>query len=83
QFLERQPERLPLADIYLHVYRSLAGDSEAHFSRLIELILQYSEKIQPLERREVYLYAINFCARKIRQGREEYVPTVLGLYMQG
>ncbi|MCB9275196.1 MAG: hypothetical protein H6564_14225 [Lewinellaceae bacterium] len=83
QFLERQPERLPLADIYLHVYRSLAGDSEAHFSRLIELILQYSEKIQPLERREVYLYAINFCARKIRQGREEYVPIVLGLYMQG
>ncbi|HQU59781.1 MAG TPA: hypothetical protein PLU64_11320, partial [Saprospiraceae bacterium] len=40
-------------------------------------------KIQPTERREVYLYAINFCARKIRQGKETYVPVVLGLYIQG
>ncbi len=83
RFLEQQPERIPLADIYLHIYRSLAQDSDAHFSRLIELMLQHFEKIQPLERREAYLYAINFCARRIRQGKEEYVPTVLGLYMQG
>lgn len=82
-YLLQQKERPPLVDIYLHIFLSLSQDSDAYFSKLIELIQKHSEKIQPTERREVYLYAINFCARKIRQGKETYVPVVLGLYIQG
>lgn len=82
-FLSQQEERSPLVDIYFHIYLSLSKESDAHFSRLIERILQHAEKIHPIERREIYLYAINFCARKIRQGKEEYVPIVLDLYIQG
>jgi hypothetical protein len=82
-FLARQPERTPLVDIYFHIYLSLAQEGDQHFSHLIERIRQHAEKIHPLERREIYLYAINFCARKIRQGQEEYVPIVLDLYIQG
>lgn len=82
-YLSAQPERPPLIDIHLHIYLSLAHDSGEHFSKLIQLIEAHSEHIELAEKRGIYLYAINFCARKIRQGKDEYVPIVLNLYLRG
>lgn len=82
-YLSNQKERPPLVDVYLHIYLSLARDSGEHFARLIQLIEAYSENIEQAEKRAIYLYAINFCARKIRQGKDEYVPVVLNLYLRG
>ena len=82
-YLSAQKERLPLIDIYLHIYLSLANDSDERFAKLIQLIELHSEHIEEAEKRLIYLYAINFCARKIRQGKDEYVPIVLNLYLRG
>lgn len=82
-YLLALPERPPLIDIYFHIYLSLANDSGEHFSRLIRLIETHSEFIEQAEKRVIYLYAINFCARKIRQGKDEYVSIVLNLYLRG
>ncbi|MCB0558970.1 MAG: hypothetical protein H6573_14010 [Lewinellaceae bacterium] len=82
-YLSARKERLPLIDIYLHIYLSLANDNDERFTKLIQLIELHSEHIEQAEKRLVYLYAINFCARKIRQGKDEYVPIVLNLYLRG
>lgn len=83
RYLSARAERPPLIDIYLYIYLSLANDSGEHFQKLIQLIETYSEHIEQKENRGIYLYAINFCARKIRQGKDEYVPIVLNLYLRG
>lgn len=82
-YLSARSELPPLVDIYLHIYLSLANDSGADFRKLIQLLETHSEHIERAEKRIVYLYAINFCARKIRQGKDEYVPIVLNLYLRG
>ncbi|MCB0597666.1 MAG: hypothetical protein H6557_25090 [Lewinellaceae bacterium] len=82
-YLSAREKRLPLIDIYLHIYLSLAKDSGERFAKLIQLIELHSDFIDPVEKRLIYLYAINFCARKIRQGKDEYVPIVLNLYLRG
>lgn len=58
-------------------------DKEAHFSRLKALLISHSEQIAPAELKEFYFYGINYCARKIRQGKEKYVTEALDLYMDG
>ncbi|MCB9265234.1 MAG: hypothetical protein H6558_09435 [Lewinellaceae bacterium] len=82
-YLIGKKELRPLIDIYLHIYLTLAKDSGEHFTTLIQLIEKHSENIDLAEKRGIYLYAINFCARKIRQGKDEYVPVVLNLYLRG
>lgn len=82
-YLSGRKVRPPLIDIYLHIYLSLANDSDEHFAQLILLIERHSDNIELAEKRIIYLYAINFCARKIRQGKDQYVHTVLGIYLRG
>ncbi len=82
-YLSALGELPPLIGIYLHIYLSLANDSGEDFRKLIQLIEAHSEHIERAEKRGIYLYAINFCARKIRQGKDEYVSIVLNLYLRG
>lgn len=74
----------PLIEIYLRIYLSTANpDDEIHFEKLIQLIDENAETINQKMMREIYLNAINYCARKIRKGKAEYTEIMLNLYTKG
>ena len=83
-FLSEKAQLSPLIAIYLQIYFSLLhpGD-ESHLDSLMRLIREHSTAISIKELRDVYLYAINFCVRKIREGKQSYVAITLELYQEG
>ncbi len=75
---------LPLLRLYVNIFKALSAEEEAHYfdSLLIELdSISASTSVGRL--REIYFMAINYCARKIRQGKALYVTQALSLYTKG
>ncbi len=84
--LHQEEAPSPLIAIYLKIYDSISTPEEengAHFRALMGLIEKHGKNIEQEERREIYLLAINFCARKIRKGENEYSQIVLKIYEDG
>lgn len=70
--------------VYYTILQSLLeGDNDVHFERLKELIGQVADQITFYDLREIYSFGINYCARKIRNGKEAYVEEALNLYLDG
>lgn len=83
-YLLRQQEIDPLIQIYLHIYLSISfPEQESYFEVLMRLIEQHGSSVEQKLRREIYLYAINYCAPKIRKGEEKYLHIVLTLFVEG
>lgn len=83
QQLSEHPPVSPLTRLYLSIYKTLStGEEEsgAHFQLLLQFLQQYRGEIAINEMQEIYLYAINFCARKMRKGEKGYAQLVLQLY---
>ncbi len=84
--LHNAPPQHPLVLIYLSVYKAIVTGEEEngrHFQDLLAYLEQYKNDIEHEELKEIYLYAINFCARKIRKGENTYSSIVLSLYEEG
>ncbi|WP_367388246.1 tetratricopeptide repeat protein [Lewinella sp. LCG006] len=74
----------PIIRLYLDIYQMLSEESEeAHFIHLKNNLEIYSDQISHHDLTEIYQFAINYCARKIRKGREPYVKEALNLYLKG
>lgn len=74
----------PIIRLYYTIYRALSDESEeAYFKKIKQGLAQESKHIPFRDLRDIYLFAINYCARKIRQGREAYVEEALQLYRRG
>lgn len=75
----------PVIQIYFTMLQALQHEQEeSHFFSLREVLLSESTALlaqQDLE--EVFRAAINYCARKIRQGRENYAEEAFHLYNAG
>ena len=83
-YLQEQEELDPLIAIYFQVYMSLSHPSEEeHFQQLLTLIDAHISVIDPGLKKEIYLYAINYCAQKIRTGANDFMPVMLDLYLEG
>lgn len=84
EYLLKQQEVDPLIEIYLHIYLSISfPEKEAYFEKLMDLIDHHAMEIDRKSRREIYLYAINYCAPKIRRGLDKYTSIMLELYVRG
>ena len=86
--LREAPQASPLIQIYLSIYQTMNSgnqeeDSHRYFQRLEGYIKQYQHEIDQKEMREIYLYAVNFCARRIRKGEAAYRKRVIELYEDG
>ncbi len=87
--LSANPPASPLIRIYLSIYKMLSrGDDDEesyqHFLGLERFIEEGRDRIDPEEMRVIYISAINFCARRMRQGeREKYAKRVIKLYREG
>ncbi|MEO0790802.1 MAG: hypothetical protein AAFY36_19210, partial [Bacteroidota bacterium] len=74
----------PLLSLYYRIYQALLQEEEnEHFSQLKAELTHLEARLPSSELKNIYLFAINYCARKIRQGQESYVTEVLGLYEAG
>ncbi len=70
--------------LYFNIFQTLSDENdEAHFSRLKTGIAAESHQIPARDLHDIYLFAINYCARKIRQGKAHYVEEALNLYRTG
>ena len=73
----------PLIQLYYVIFKALQEEEqeEQHFYTLRKAIDGDHNLGRSL--RDVYLLAINYCARKIRQGKSNYVQEALDLYRGG
>lgn len=71
-------------EIYLNIYQCLTEqEHDEAFNALKSLIFQHQKNLAKEEFREIVLFTINICARKIRQGFEEYYEQALEFYLLG
>lgn len=71
-------------DIYLNIYQCLTEqEHQEAFTKLKNLIFEHQKDLAKEEFREIVLFTINICARKIRQGFEEYYEQALEFYLLG
>jgi hypothetical protein len=71
-------------ELFAIVFQTLqAPDNSAHFEALYERILANNASISLSDMKELHLYAFNHCARKMREGENEYVEKALNIYLHG
>ena len=85
QHLEAQDYfREPVIKIYALIFRALSEEEqEEDFQTLKSFIGGLEGTLPPKDLREIYLFAINYCARKIRQGNTDYLKEAQSLYHAG
>lgn len=82
--LENDCFDVPAIRMYYHVWLALKNEQEEqHFLNLTENLRGPLTGIPLSDREALYRIAINYCARKIRQGSESYIATALDLYLSG
>ena len=75
-----------LVAIYFQIYTTLTKtDASKNFELLKQLINDYSDEISPIEKRHIYLYAINYCLSQMKYNvqKEYYAGQCLDLYLEG
>ena len=85
QYLDENPhDDIPIVVIYQTILHTLTEESNiAHFHKLKILLRKYFDLFEQAEMKQMYVHAINYCIRKIRQKEEQFVEEALNLYMQG
>lgn len=83
-------EKVPIVDLYFHCYganenlkNNTITKSEKHFQELKKLIQQYWKIIPPNEIRDIYLYAINYCIKRLNSGERHFIREAFELFRSG
>jgi hypothetical protein len=83
QHLRESEDIDPLIHIYQKLYLSYQDDDPEHFEAFLKLLSNNVDRTSIAARRELYVFAINYCGRKIMAGQTAYYEKVLDLYMEG
>ena len=76
--------KIPAIGIYYYCYRFLTEKKGTMFFEKFKTILfQSKELFDALEMKELYLFAINFCIRKLNQGDKKFSQEILDFYKDG
>ena len=74
----------PTVAVFLHCYRMLKNlEEEVHFQRFKQLLQQVNPLFKLDEMRELNTFAINYCIRRLNDGRGSYLQELLDLYKSG
>lgn len=72
---------MPPVQIYAAIYRMLnEEEDETHFEQLKELLKAHQKGITEIVLRDAYVFAINYCVRKVNKGQFNYLRDVYDLY---
>lgn len=83
-------KNIPVVNLYFHCYNSIENlknneieKSERHFQALKKLIHQHWQLIPPNEIRDIYLYAINYCIKRLNSGERDFIREAFELFRSG
>jgi len=71
----------PYISIYGTVLRALLGEEDpAHFFDLKQRLLDHEKDVEPAELHTMYIYAINYCIKKVNLGHPQFLAETFDLY---
>ena len=74
-------DHIASVQIYAAIYRMLnAEENETHFTQLKELLKTHQKELTDVVLRDAYVFAINYCVRKVNKGKVNYLRDVYELY---
>jgi hypothetical protein len=74
----------PCIEFYYLASKMLGNEKEAeHFEKLKGFVLTQIELLTPEDGRFIYHFVINYCARRFREGKQDYLEEALKLYLHG
>ena len=74
----------PIIAIYLNILNIVQGnDAKQKFKLLKTQIFEHADSISNSELKDIYIYAINFCARQIKKNNLAYLQEAFDLYLVG
>lgn len=83
-------KNVPIINLYFHCYNAIenlqlskVSSSEKHFQRIKKLINQHWQLIPPNEIRDIYLYAINYCIKRLNSGERNFIREAFELFRSG
>ena len=85
QYLEYLDQEIsPGIAIYYQIYLTLTAENgDQHFEKLKTLMGQHTSKFSQFELKEMYLMALNYCIRKVREKDDRYVEEAFTLFKNG
>lgn len=76
-------ENIPSISIYYQILMTLIDiEHEQHFLKLKSLLKEHSKEFPKEEARDMYHFALNYCIKKLNQGKEKYVGESFMLYKE-
>ncbi len=81
-YLAQNPQDdIPAISLYHKIILTLLEDQEeSHYRDLIECLERYEQNLPPELLNEMYVYARNYCTKKINQGNRQYLQEIFSLY---
>ncbi len=74
----------PCIELYYQYYYTLKKpEEEQYFRKFRDLLIREGQAFPSREANTLYVLAINYCVRKVNEGREEYFAEVMKLYQEG
>ncbi len=74
----------PILQLYYKVWQALHEEQdESHFWTLRDVLSRPVSEVPQSDLNTIYQILINYCARKIRQGKEPFIAEALNLYQTG
>ncbi len=71
------------AEVYYHVLLTLvAPDQEEHYQRLLGTLEDGNDLFGQEEMGQLYAFALNYCVKKLNEGREDYLQKLFELYQR-
>lgn len=84
QYLSTEKIKEPIILIYHLILKMLLEEEkEVHFLALKKLIPLYVDQLSHEDNRDIYKYAINYCAQKLKRGQIQFAEDALELYLDG
>ena len=78
---EKNYTHIPAISIYYNILLSLQDDgNEQYFSNITSLLNNHWQEFTKREARDMYIFAENYCIRKINTGNSDYLRQLIGLY---
>jgi len=74
----------PLIGVYYHCYLSLLHSEQAeHFQAFKTILIKEGKTFPANELHDLYLFAINYCIRKVNENQLDFFFQVMDLYKEG
>ena len=74
-------DHIASVQIYAAIYRMLSNeDDETQFAQLKELLKTHQKGLTDVVLRDAYVFAINYCVRRVNKGKVNYLRDVYELY---